>query len=123
YDRYVVDVTAGPRAASSGAATSSPKAAAAPLGAAPGPIPIAVHVAAPAALPDASRGREPAVATPTSVDATPSHSTPSTSVTPTTRPPGVPADWPAGKPVPPMPPNCRQPQLEDNGVWNCQSDD
>ena len=28
-------------------------------------------------------------------------------------------DWPAGKPIPPIPPGCRQPQLEDNGVWNC----
>jgi hypothetical protein len=28
-----------------------------------------------------------------------------------------------GRPIPPMPPNCRQPQLELNGVWNCQSDD
>ena len=40
-------------------------------------------------------------------------------VTTTTRPRGVPADWPPGKPIPPMPPNCRHPQLEDNGVWNC----
>lgn len=40
-------------------------------------------------------------------------------VTTTTRPRGVPADWPPGKPIPPMPPNCQQPQLEDNGVWNC----
>lgn len=40
----------------------------------------------------------------------------------TTRPPGVPDDWPAGKPIPPMPPNCRQPQLEDDGEWNCQDD-
>ena len=43
-------------------------------------------------------------------------------VTTTTRPPGVPRDWPPGKPIPPMPPNCRHPQLEDNGVWNCGSD-
>lgn len=40
--------------------------------------------------------------------------------TTTTRPPGVPLDWPADKPIPPVPDNCRQPQLEDNGVWNCQ---
>ena len=50
---------------------------------------------------------------------------PTTTVAPratttTTRPPGVPKDWPADKPIPPMPPNCREPQLEDNGVWNCQ---
>jgi hypothetical protein len=37
----------------------------------------------------------------------------------TTRPPGVPADWPANKAIPPMPKNCEQPQLELNGVWNC----
>jgi hypothetical protein len=35
------------------------------------------------------------------------------------RPSGVPADWPAGKPIPPMPAGCEQPQLELNGVWNC----
>ncbi len=54
----------------------------------------------------------------------PSTSAPPTTpkpVTPTTtaRPPGVPADWPAGKPIPPMPAGCKQPQLELNGVWNC----
>jgi hypothetical protein len=37
-----------------------------------------------------------------------------------TYPPGVPASWPSGKPIPPMPSPCVQPQLEDNGVWNCQ---
>ena len=42
-----------------------------------------------------------------------------TPTTTTTRPPGVPADWPADRPIPPMPANCRHPQLEDNGVWNC----
>jgi hypothetical protein len=44
---------------------------------------------------------------------------PPPTVTTTTLPPGVPADWPPGKPIPPMPPGCRKPQLEDNGVWNC----
>jgi hypothetical protein len=42
------------------------------------------------------------------------------SATTTTRPPGVPASWPAGKPIPIMPVPCANPQLEDNGVWNCQ---
>jgi hypothetical protein len=37
----------------------------------------------------------------------------------TTTIPGVPKDWPVGKPIPPMPPGCQQPQLELNGVWNC----
>lgn len=38
----------------------------------------------------------------------------------TVRPSGVPADWPANRPIPPMPPGCQKPQLEDNGVWNCE---
>jgi hypothetical protein len=45
---------------------------------------------------------------------------PKAATTTTTWPTGVPRDWPADKPIPPMPANCRQPQLEDNGVWNCQ---
>lgn len=49
--------------------------------------------------------------------------TPATTARPgwtaTTRPPGVPADWPPDEPVPPMPPDCRKAQLEDDGVWNC----
>jgi hypothetical protein len=40
--------------------------------------------------------------------------------TTTTRPPGVPEDWPSDRPIPPMPSGCRQPQLEDDGTWNCQ---
>ena len=49
----------------------------------------------------------------------------SVATTPTTRvPPGVeiPEDWPPGKPIPPIPPNCHEPHLEDNGVWNCGDD-
>ncbi|MBI4934987.1 MAG: hypothetical protein HY828_13985 [Actinobacteria bacterium] len=45
---------------------------------------------------------------------------PTTTKAPTTTlPRGVPKDWPAGKPIPPMPANCQDPQLELNGVWNC----
>jgi hypothetical protein len=51
--------------------------------------------------------------------ARPTTTTTPPSVTTSTLPPGVPADWPAGKPIPPMPPGCQKPQLEDNGVWNC----
>lgn len=50
----------------------------------------------------------------------PTTTTTAARTTPTTRPAGVPRDWPANKPIPPMPANCRQPQLEDNGRWNCQ---
>ncbi|MEN9645106.1 MAG: hypothetical protein RL238_1775 [Actinomycetota bacterium] len=39
--------------------------------------------------------------------------------TTTVRPRGVPADWPADKPIPPKPANCKDAQLELNGVWNC----
>jgi hypothetical protein len=52
----------------------------------------------------------------------PATSTSTPATTTTTWPRGVPADWPPDKPIPPMPPGCRQPQLEDNGVWNCQDD-
>ena len=62
---------------------------------------------------------EPAADEPTS---TTTPTTTAAPVTTTTRPRGVPADWPPDKPIPPMPPNCQQPQLEDNGVWNCQDD-
>jgi hypothetical protein len=55
--------------------------------------------------------------TPTTVAPNPTTTIPTT--TPTTWPRGVPRDWPKDKPIPPMPPNCRDPQLEDNGVWNC----
>jgi hypothetical protein len=57
-------------------------------------------------------------------DESPSSTTSTTNppVTTTTRPRGVPADWPPDKPIPPMPANCGHPQLEDNGVWNCEDD-
>jgi hypothetical protein len=45
---------------------------------------------------------------------------PAPATTTTTRPSGVPRDWPADKPIPPKPAGCRDGQLEDNGVWNCQ---
>lgn len=71
---------------------------------------------APTAAPPAPT---PTTATPTTTTAT----TPPTTrppTTTTTRPSGVPSDWPADKPIPPKPVPCRDGQLEDNGVWNCQ---
>ena len=71
-------------------------------------------------------GTPPTTSTTEPVEASPPITTTTTTtttappVTTTTRPRGVPRDWPPGKPIPPMPPNCREPQLEDNGVWNCQ---
>ena len=64
----------------------------------------------------------PAKTTPPTLATTPpspAATVPSATTPTTTRPPGVPADWPAGKPIPKMPPNCAQPQLELSGVWNC----
>ncbi len=58
------------------------------------------------------------VAPPVATSPTTRPPTPTTTVAP--RPPGVPADWPADKAIPPIPEGCRQPQLEDDGVWNCQ---
>ncbi len=55
-------------------------------------------------------------------DSPPATATTVPATTSMTRPRGVPADWPRDKPIPPMPPDCHQPQLEDNGVWNCQDD-
>jgi hypothetical protein len=107
YDRYVVDTGAGDRVglAPAGSATPTPSRTAM---AGPDPTtPTSTPTTLPPAKPETPRP------------------SPTTTVppTPTTLPPGVPHDWPADKPIPPMPPNCRQPQLELNGVWNCQSND
>jgi hypothetical protein len=59
---------------------------------------------------------------PTTVAPTPPTSAPSSP--PTTRQRiEIPEGWPADQPLPPMPANCAEPHLEDNGVWNCGSDD
>lgn len=71
---------------------------------------------APAPAASAAAGPAP-VATVTAPTTT---TAPKAATTTTTWPRGVPRDWPADKPIPPMPANCRDPQLEDNGVWNCQ---
>jgi len=66
----------------------------------------------------------PPTVAPTTPTTAPRVTTPPTTAPPTgtTLPPGVriPSDWPPGVPIPPIPPGCKQPQLEDNGVWNCQ---
>ncbi len=102
----------------------APTAVNAPQPEAPAPvivIPIitaAPPTAAPAIIP------KTVPVTPAPTTAAPTTAAPTTAapkVTPTTvaRPPGVPSDWPAGKPIPPMPAVCSQPQLELSGVWNC----
>lgn len=32
----------------------------------------------------------------------------------------IPSYWPANTPIPPVPPGCPEPVLEDNGTWNCE---
>lgn len=48
-------------------------------------------------------------------------SPPATAAPSSTLPPDarIPSDWPPGTPIPPIPPGCKKPVLEDNGVWNC----
>lgn len=73
--------------------------------------------------PTPSPSAPPATTTPTTRPPkapAPTTSTTAPRSTTTTRPPGVPKDWPADKPIPPMPPDCEDPKLEDNGQWNCQ---
>ncbi len=117
YDQYVVDDSTGSASGGTGAS-----------GSASAPQLPGTGGNAPAALPSGSG---------TSTDDPPSRpSDPPTTAhvddpAPTTAPPSppttrhveIPEDWPPGTPLPPMPPNCQQPHLEDNGVWNCGGDD
>jgi hypothetical protein len=78
--------------------------------------------ATPAPAPAPAPGPAPAPAAPlpvTSGSATPPAPAAPVATTTTERPDGVPESWPEGQPIPPMPPDCQKPQLEDNGVWNC----
>lgn len=99
-----------------------------PAGGASAAPPVASPSAtAPVATPAPTTGTTTTTTSPPST--TPPSTPPSTTIrrsttttvksTATTLPKGVPADWPVGKPIPPMPPGCEQPQLELNGVWNC----
>lgn len=99
---------------------------------APAPTPTTAKSTTSSATPTTAKSTAPVttakpVTTTTAAPATttPATNAPTTTAKPATnttvRPPGVPADWPANKPIPPMPPNCQQPQLELNGVWNCDN--
>ncbi len=74
----------------------------------------------------------PGSATPTPTTITTPTATPTTAHVITTVPPTapstgttlppdarIPSDWPTGSPIPPIPPDCEEPVLEDNGIWNC----
>lgn len=124
-------------AAASGAAprASAPVAASPDLVAAPAAQPDTLAAAAPdtvsaPAAPSPEAAAPPPEPSPSPAAATtaPQATTPLPKPTPTTTAPSsstlprgakIPKDWPAGRPIPPIPPGCKEPQLEDNGVWNC----
>jgi hypothetical protein len=133
YDRFVVDTGTAGAAGAAGTGPATPPGPGAPA------LPTTTVTASPTvsdptpttAAPARRTTPEPASSdvapgaseTPPSVpSAAPGSTTTVPPTTTTTLPRGVPDDWPPGKPIPPMPPNCHQPQLELNGVWNCQSD-
>ena len=119
YDTYVVAGTGDDRsseARSAGSAPTTPSAKGAPSEAEPAAVSVVQPIAGVDSAPTTTALVPPTTLAPQGPSTTIVSMTPTT---PTTRPPGVPHDWPAGKPIPPMPPNCRDPQLEDNGVWNC----
>jgi len=76
------------------------------------PAPVTTHATVPAPA--------TTVATTPPTTVKPVVTTTTAPATTSTLPRGVPANWPAGKPIPPKPPNCVNGQLEDNGVWNCE---
>lgn len=120
-DRVVVPRPAGAPAASAASPVVSNEAPAggdvgSPAAAPSGPSPTTAGAGAPVTTTPTTR----APASTTTTTARPATTTTTRPSTTTTLPPGVPADWPPGKPIPPMPAGCKQPQLEDNGVWNCQ---
>ncbi len=123
-DKVVVDVPEG-----GGATVTPPNPTTAPATPAPVATTYTPRPSTTAAAPHRQPRTEDDDAPPTTAHTPVTHppepvatSTTTLITTTTTRPPGVPADWPPGKPIPPMPPNCHNPQLEDNGVWNCQDD-
>jgi hypothetical protein len=117
YDQYVVDAPTGSSPSTAHANAPREDARSSMSDAPDAPTPDSREASAS----DAAPARDVELETPGRDDDASAATPPTTSrFTPTTRPPGVPDDWPANKPIPPMPPNCRQPQLEDNGQWNCQ---
>ena len=139
YDRYVLDLGGGSTNAQSTGSPHAPAAVVAlpnfAVGDAPGPSTPAESTPTtrpaskrrtPTTTPHGSTTKVPSTTPTTEPDETtpvtaPPATAPPTTIptTTTTWPRGVPRDWPKDKPIPPMPPNCREPQLEDNGVWNC----
>jgi hypothetical protein len=127
YDDVVVGAldadSAGKRVNAVPAVNSGPAGGATPVANRPESAPV---TASPVTTPAAPPAPTPTTAGPTPTTAGPPALAPGATTTTTrapttttTRPPGVPSDWPANKPIPPMPAGCQQPQLEDNGVWNC----
>jgi hypothetical protein len=119
YDRRVVDLptaSAAPSAPSTAApATYAPVVTMPPTVVAPQPT---VPSALPAARNDDGSDDDEEVGPPAT-----SAPTPITAPAAPTQHVELPDDWSPGQPIPPMPPNCQEPHLEDNGVWNCGGGD
>jgi hypothetical protein len=115
YDRIVVATTSTPTAARS----SQPN-----VGSTvPAPVLATTPTTAGATRPATEPNRsDDGASGPSSTVAPPSDDV-STTVPPspptTVRGPEIPDDWPAGKPIPPIPPNCHEAELHLNGVWEC----
>ena len=112
------DVT-NPAVAGPGAATPTAPRATSPTSPTSPAAPATPTTAAPPATTATPATTAPATTPATTTTKPPTTTSPSTQ---TTLPPGarIPSDWPPGKPIPPVPEGCKQPVLEDNGVWNCQ---
>ncbi len=116
YDTYVVDGSAG---GSGNGSTNGGSDGATPAAGSAAPMPSGAH--APSGKVSEPPDTTPTTADPGNIPPAPQPTTTTVAPTPTTRPRGVPADWPPGKPIPPKPVPCYQGQLELNGVWDCQS--
>ncbi|HWS45290.1 MAG TPA: hypothetical protein VN636_05460 [Acidimicrobiia bacterium] len=140
YDTYVVGGSDANSVSSAGAPPIVPPTTAAPWGVVtpPAPAPANGGAPAPAGAPavapqhtDSGAAGSPPENTPTTVSPLPPAQSDSSTTIPTTPTTmrGVPPNWPANVPIPPMPNPCREPelQLETNqsgqpyGVWHCSN--
>jgi hypothetical protein len=120
YDEYLVDT---PAAATSDASTASAASAVAnppawpPTGALSGATSGGDDASDDTSRSPEASGRDRASPKPVK---SPTTTVPRATTPTTDRGVEIPDDWPAGKPLPPIPEHCHEPHLEDNGVWNCQ---
>ena len=126
-------IATAPPQTSAGAAPDAPRSESpasttppAPATTAGAPTPAATAAPSPTAAPaptaaPTTQPRAPApTAAPTTQPPAPTVTTAAPAIAGVPQGARIPSDWPASKPIPPIPPGCKMPQLEDNGVWNCQ---